>query len=71
MSYRRLARFCSLGAAVVSAVFSGVMMSITLGPGYLPAAAAVATVAGLLAYVTIWLAWTINREKLSRRGHRW
>ncbi len=46
-------------------------MSITLGPGYLPAAAAVATVAGLLAYVTIWLAWTINREKLSRRGHRW
>ena len=71
MSYGRLAWFCSIGSAVVSALFSGVMMAITLGPGYLPVAAAVVAITGLLAYLTIWLAWTINSEKLARKGHRW
>jgi len=47
------------------------MMAITLGPGYLPVAAAVVAITGLLAYLTIWLAWTINSEKLARKGHRW
>lgn len=71
MSYGRLARFCSLGSAAVSGVFSGVMITITLGAGYLPVAAAVAIFAGSLTYLAILLAWRLNSEKLSSKGHRW
>jgi general stress protein CsbA len=63
--------FCSIGSATVSIVFSAVMIAATFGPGYLPVSAIVAIVAGSLTYLTIWMAWTLNSKKLSRKGHRW
>jgi hypothetical protein len=47
------------------------MITITLGAGYLPVAAAVAIFAGSLTYLAILLAWRLNSEKLSSKGHRW
>jgi hypothetical protein len=71
VSYQRLAKFCSLGAAAVSLAFSAVMIAITLGVGYLPVAVVVAIIAGSLTYLVILLAWSLNSEKLSSKGHRW
>ncbi len=72
MSYGRLARFCFIGSATVSAIFSAAMVAISpLGVGYLPVAIVVAVVIGALAYLAIWLAWALNGEELSKKGHRW
>ena len=72
MSYSKLAKYCSIGAAVVSAAFSVTLVATTpLGLGYLPIAVVIAIVLGSLAYLAIWLAWAVNNEELSKKGHRW
>ena len=72
MSYSKLAKHCSIGAAVVSAAFSVTLVATTpLGLAYLPIALVVAIVAGSLAYLTIWLIWNLRSEDLIRKGHRW
>jgi hypothetical protein len=71
VSYRKLATLCALGSAAISIVFNAVMITTPLGLGYLPVAAVVTVGTGCLAYLAIWLAWTVNSERLSRRGHRW
>jgi len=71
VSYRKLAMACTVGSAAISIVFNAVMIMTSLGLGYLPVAAIVTVTTGSLTYVAIWLAWAVNSEKLSRKGHRW
>jgi hypothetical protein len=72
MSYSKLAKLCAIGSAIVSAIFSAIIVALSpLGLGYLPIALVVAIVVGLLTYLLIWMAWAMNSRELSKKGYRW
>jgi len=70
-SYRLIAIGVALGSTATAIVINVVMIVVSLGPGYLPIAVISSVLPGPLGYLSVRLAWTINKEKLSEMGHRW
>jgi hypothetical protein len=71
LSYSKMAIGMALGSTAIAIVVNVVMMVVSLGLGYLPIAVISSAIPGPLGYLSVRLAWVINREKLSRMGHRW
>jgi len=71
LSYRKMAIGVALGSTAIAIVINVVLIVVSEGLGYLPLAVVSSVLPGPLGYLSIRLGWMINREKLSRMGHRW
>jgi len=70
-SYRKMAIGAALGSTAIAIAINVVFVAVSEGLGYLPFAVISSVLPGPLAYLSIRLMWVINRENLTRMGHRW